>query len=196
MPGAVADARLDQYSRTGSRCESSWPWAPAPNNASLEATDRSEAWRTSTLTRIGPVDYLVIGFPVGKANFSGEIASELKRRIDGNTIRLLDLVMIIRGEDGSVEASELRDADDNEVDKLRGAGARPRDPARRKRHQRDRRITRARQSCPAGLGEHVAAPFGSAVRRSGGELLANGRIPTQALVAAVDADRQAANERA
>ena len=37
-----------------------------------------------------------------------------------------------------------------------------------------------------------AAPFGSAVRRSGGELLANGRIPTQALIAAVEADRQAA----
>ena len=37
-----------------------------------------------------------------------------------------------------------------------------------------------------------AAPFGSAVRTSGGELLANGRIPTQALIAAVEADRQAA----
>ena len=36
-----------------------------------------------------------------------------------------------------------------------------------------------------------AAAFGSAVRRSGGELLANGRIPTQALIAAVEADRQA-----
>ena len=36
-----------------------------------------------------------------------------------------------------------------------------------------------------------AAPFGSAVRRSGGQLLGNGRIPTQALVAAVQADREA-----
>jgi hypothetical protein len=37
-----------------------------------------------------------------------------------------------------------------------------------------------------------AAPFGSAVRRSGGQLVASGRIPTQALIAAVEADRQAA----
>jgi hypothetical protein len=37
-----------------------------------------------------------------------------------------------------------------------------------------------------------AAPFGSAIRRSGGELLANGRIATQALIAAVEADREAA----
>ena len=36
-----------------------------------------------------------------------------------------------------------------------------------------------------------AVPFGSAVRRSGGQLLGNGRIPTQALIAAVEADRQA-----
>ena len=41
-----------------------------------------------------------------------------------------------------------------------------------------------------------AAPFGSAVRRSGGELLGNGRIPTQALIAAVEADRQAGEKGA
>jgi hypothetical protein len=40
--------------------------------------------------------------------------------------------------------------------------------------------------------ENWAAPFGSAVRRSGGQLVASGRIPTQALIAAVEADRQAA----
>jgi hypothetical protein len=37
-----------------------------------------------------------------------------------------------------------------------------------------------------------AARFGSAVRRSGGELVATGRIPTQALIAAAEADRKAA----
>jgi hypothetical protein len=36
-----------------------------------------------------------------------------------------------------------------------------------------------------------AAPFGSAVRRSGGQLVASGRIPTQAIVAAIEADRAA-----
>jgi hypothetical protein len=41
-----------------------------------------------------------------------------------------------------------------------------------------------------------AAPFGSAVRRSGGELLGSGRIPTQALIAAAEADRQAATKGA
>ena len=146
---------------------------------------------------IGPVDYLVVGFPADKANFSGEMASELKALIDSNTIRVLDLVMIVRGEDGSIEASELRDADDSEVGELRAL-------------ERDLAILLAEEdvaevgaSLEPGTAAAVlvwenswAAPFGSAVRRSGGELLANGRIPTQALIAAVEADRRAATKGA
>ena len=141
---------------------------------------------------LGPVDYLVVGFPADKANFSGEMASELKALIDSNTIRVLDLVIVTRGEDGSVEASELRDADDSEIGELRAL-------------ERDLAILLAEEDIeeigaeldPGGAAAVLvwentwAAPFGSAVRRSGGELLGSGRIPTQALVAAVEADRQA-----
>ena len=141
---------------------------------------------------LGPVDYLVVGFPAGKADFSGEMASELKALIDSNTIRVLDLVMLVKGEDGSVEASELRDADDSEIGELRAL-------------ERDLAILLAGEDVEE-IGESLepgsaaavlvwentwAAPFGSAVRRSGGQLLGNGRIPTQALIAAVEADRQA-----
>ena len=52
---------------------------------------------------IGPVDYLVVGFPADKANFSAEMASELKTLMDSNTIRVLDLVSVTKDEDGSVE---------------------------------------------------------------------------------------------
>jgi uncharacterized protein DUF6325 len=141
---------------------------------------------------LGPVDYLVVSFPAEKANFSGEVASELKKLIDSNTIRVLDLVMIMKDEDGSVEASELRDADDSEVGELRAL-------------ERDLAILLAEEDIEE-IGETLepgsaaavlvwentwAAPFGSAVRRSGGELLGNGRIPIQAMIAAVEADRQA-----
>jgi Family of unknown function (DUF6325) len=141
---------------------------------------------------LGPVDYLVVGFPAEKANFSGEVASELKKLIDSNTIRVLDLVMIMKDEDGSVEASELRDADDSEIGELRAL-------------ERDLAILLAEEDIEE-IGETLepgsaaavlvwentwAAPFGSAVRRSGGELLGNGRIPIQAMIAAVEADRQA-----
>jgi uncharacterized protein DUF6325 len=146
---------------------------------------------------LGPVDYLVVGFPAGKANFSGEMASELKALIDSNTVRVLDLVVLTKADDGSVEAMELRDADDSEVGELRAL-------------ERDLAILLAEEDIEE-IGETLqpgsaaavlvwentwAAPFGSAVRRSGGELLGSGRIPTQALVAAVQADRQAAMEGA
>ena len=142
---------------------------------------------------IGPVDYLVVGFPAERAKFSGEMASQLKALIDSNTVRVLDLVMIVRDEDGSVEASELRDADDSDVGELRAL-------------ERNLALLLAEEdideigaSLEPGSAAAVlvwentwAAPFGSAVRRSGGGSLGNGWIPTQALVAAVEADRQAA----
>jgi hypothetical protein len=149
------------------------------------------------LDEIGPVDYLVVGFPADKANFSGEMASELKALIDSNTVRVLDLVVLTRGADGSVEATELREADDTEVGELRAL-------------ERDLAVLLAEEdveeigaSLEPGSAAAVlvwentwAAPFGSAVRRSGGQLLASGRIPSQALIAAVEADRQAAAEGA
>ena len=140
---------------------------------------------------LGPVDYLVVEFPADKANFSGEMASELRTLIDSNSIRVLDLVMILKEEDGSIEASELGDADDSEVGELA-------------RWKRDLAILLAEEdveeigaSLEPGSAAAVlvwentwAAPFGSAIRRSGGQLVTSGRIPTQALIAAVEADRQ------
>jgi Family of unknown function (DUF6325) len=146
---------------------------------------------------LGPVDYLVVGFPADQANFSGEMASELKLLIDSNTIRVLDLVLLTKGDDGAVEASELRDVDESEVGQLREL-------------ERDLAVLLAEEdveeigaSLEPGSAAAVlvwentwAAPFGSAVRRSGGQLVTSGRIPTQALIAAVEADRQAADKGA
>jgi hypothetical protein len=146
---------------------------------------------------LGPVDYLVVGFPAEEADFSGEMASELKRLVDNGTIRILDLVVVAKGEDGAVEAAELRDHDDSELGELRGL-------------ERDLAILLAEEdieevgaSLEPGSAAAVlvwenswAARFGSAVRRSGGQMLGNGRIPTQALIAAVAADRHTAMERA
>ena len=105
--------------------------------------------------------------------------------------------MIVKGEDGSVEATELRDADDSEIGELR---ALERDLAILLAQEDIKQI---RASLEPGSAAAVlvwentwAAPFGSAVRRSGGELLGNGRIPTQALIAAVEADRDAPTEGA
>ena len=144
---------------------------------------------------LGPVDYLVVRFPAEKANFSGEMASELKALIDTRTIRVLDLVILTKDDDGSIEAAELRDVDDSDVGELRGL-------------ERDLAVLLAEEDVEQ-IGEMLepasaaavlvwenswAAPFASSIRRSGGELVTTGRIPTQALIAAVEADRAAAEK--
>jgi len=137
---------------------------------------------------LGPVDYLVVRFPADNANFSGEMVSELKTLIDSNTVRVLNLVVLTKVDDGSVEATELRDADDSEIGELRDLAI----------LLAEKDIEEIGESLEPGIAAAVvvwentwAVPFGAAVRRSGGQLLGNGRMPTQALIAAVEADRQA-----
>jgi hypothetical protein len=142
---------------------------------------------------LGPVDYLVVSFPEDKARFSGEMATELRALIENNTIRVLDLVILTKADDGSIDAAELRDVDDSEAGELRDL-------------ERELAILLAEEDVEQ-IGEMLqpasaaavlvyentwAAPFASAIRRSGGELVSSGRIPTQALIAAVEADRESA----
>ena len=139
------------------------------------------------LDELGPVDFVIVEFPAGKANFTGEMADELVALVEAGTIRLIDVLILVKDDDGSVEAMELSDLDDlgplqaleaelaeflaeEDVDHLAAAM----DPG-----------------SVAGVIVYEnlwAAPFASAARRSGGQLIANGRIPIQAIIAAVEAD--------
>jgi hypothetical protein len=65
-------------------------------------TDRS-------LDELGPVDYLIVEFPVGAQNFTGEGADELIRLHDAGTIRIMDILILQKGMDGTVMAQELGD---------------------------------------------------------------------------------------
>jgi hypothetical protein len=138
---------------------------------------------------LGPVDYLVVEFPADKASFSGEMAAELTSLVDRELVRVLDLVLLEKTEDGSVEVAELAHADEAAVGELLSL-------------EGDLAMLLAEEDV-AKIGEIIepgsiaavlvyenrwAAPFGSAVRRSGGQLVANGRIPTQALLAAMEPD--------
>jgi len=59
---------------------------------------------------IGPVEYIIVGFPGNK--FNGEILPELAKLVDGGTIRILDLVIITKDADGNVAAIDYEDHDD------------------------------------------------------------------------------------
>ena len=137
---------------------------------------------------LGPVDYVVVEFPADRANFSGEMAAELKALVEPGVIRVLDLILLKKELDGSVEGFESHDFGDIDLGGLREL------------EQSSRCCSpRSIESIGAALApgsvaavlvwENVwAAPFGSAVRRSGGQLVASGRIPIQAIAAVIDAD--------
>ena len=63
----------------------------------------------TALDELGPVDYLVVEFPAGASNFTGEMAAELLALVDSGTIRVIDVLILTKDADGSVEATELGD---------------------------------------------------------------------------------------
>ena len=65
-------------------------------------TDRS-------LDELGPADYLIVEFPAGAQNFTGEGAAELVKLHDAGIIRLMDILILVKEDDGSVDAMELSD---------------------------------------------------------------------------------------
>jgi hypothetical protein len=145
--------------------------------------------------QLGPVDYLVVGFPADKADFSGAMADELKKLLDGGTIRVLDLVMVTKGEDGSVAAAELRDHDESDVGELRSLETDLSLVLAFEDVERVGADLEPGSTAAVLVWENTwAAPLASAIRHSGGELIGQGRIPTQALIAAAEEDRAAAEE--
>ena len=140
-----------------------------------------------TLDELGPVDYLIIEFPAGQQNFTGEGADELLRLHDAGIIRIMDILILRKDEDGSVDAMELSD-----LPELGEIGRLETELAQTLAEDDVEHLAAAMDpGSVAGVlvYENVwAAPFASAMRRAGGQLIANGRIPIQALIAAVEAD--------
>jgi hypothetical protein len=150
---------------------------------------------SSDLDVLGPVDYLVVEFPAAKANFSGEMAAQLGSLVDRELIRVLDLLVLRKEQDGSVEVAELHELSASDVGEMLELEA---DLAMLLAEEDVEAIGGALE--PGSVAAVLvyenswAGPFASSVRRSGGQLVANGRIPTQALLAAVGADAQAVEE--
>jgi Family of unknown function (DUF6325) len=144
---------------------------------------------------LGPVDYVVVEFPADQANFSGEMAAELSALIERGTVRVLDLILLKKELDGTVEGFESHDFGDVDLGGLRELET---ELALLLAEEDVEAIGAALEPGTVAavlVWENVwAAPFGAAVRRSGGQLAASGRIPIQALAAAVEADESMTKE--
>jgi hypothetical protein len=140
-----------------------------------------------SLDELGPVDYLVVEFPAGAQNFTGESAAELVRLHDAGIIRVMDLIIIGKAEDGTVMAQELGDLDD--LGELARIETQLAETLAEEDVQRFGAVMEPGSVGAVLVFENLwAAPFASAVRHAGGQLIANGRIPIQAIIAAVEAD--------
>jgi hypothetical protein len=141
----------------------------------------------TSLDDLGPVDFVVVEFPAGAKNFTGEMATELLKLVDAGTIRIIDVLILDKNEDGSVDVTELSDVEQLGELQAIEAGLAELLAA----DDVDHLAAAMEPGSTAGvlIWENLwAAPFASAARRSGGQLIANGRIPIQAIIASIEAD--------
>jgi hypothetical protein len=137
---------------------------------------------------LGPVDWIVVEFP--GARFDGSVLPILVDLEERGIIRVLDLVVLKKDADGGLEFFELSDLDESEIGGLRD------DERELAMLLSEDDVVNVAAAVEPGSAAAVlvwentwAAPFGSAVRKVGGQLVASGRIPVQALLAAIEADR-------
>ena len=141
----------------------------------------------TSLDELGPVDYAVVEFPAGASNFTGEMVKELLTLVNAGTIRVIDVLILTKDADGTVEATELSDGGElGELQVLQAGRAGVLATA-----DVEHLAAAMEPGSTAGvlIWENLwAAPFAAAARRSGGQLIANGRIPIQAIIASIEAD--------
>jgi len=134
---------------------------------------------------LGPIGYLIVEFPGNK--MTGEGLPILVDLVDRGLIRILDLAFITKQTDGSVQALDLKDLGDGEIDLtvFDGAGSGLMDNS----DFADAAAT-IEPGSAAGIliyENRWAAPFAQALRRGGAQLVAAGFVPLDALAASLDA---------
>jgi Family of unknown function (DUF6325) len=136
------------------------------------------------LEEMGPIDWILVEF---SGPPSGAAAPHLLDLVERGLIRILDLVIVNKDEDGEITLMEVTDLDgDGALDLAVFEGA-------RSGILGDDDANEAAEAMEAGTSAVLllyenrwAAPFAVAVRKSGGQLVASGRIPVQSIIAALD----------
>jgi hypothetical protein len=135
------------------------------------------------LEELGPIDYIVIEWPGRQP--TGEAAPLILDLHDRGIIRILDVAFMIKDEDGNAASVSLEDFGANEFSEFEGASS---------GLLGDEDLDEAANALEPGTSAAVllwenrwAAPVAVALRRSGGQLVASGRIPVQAILASLEA---------
>jgi len=135
------------------------------------------------IEEMGPVDYIVLEWPGRQPK--GDVAPMIVDLVDRGIIRVLDVAFMVKNEDGTVDSIELGELEDGGFGEFEGASS-------GLIGQDD--LEEAAAALDPGTSAAVliwenrwAAPVAIALRRSGGQLVASGRLPIQSIVAALEA---------
>ena len=135
---------------------------------------------------IGPVDYLIVEWPPGKEP-TGEGLDQIVSLSDRGIIRVLDLVFVEKSKDGSISGLAITDVDaDGALDLVQFDGASSGLLGQEDYDEAGAAIEPGTKAAILLYENRWAAPFVTAVRRSGAQVVANGRIPVDAVLEALD----------
>jgi hypothetical protein len=135
------------------------------------------------MTEIGPVEYIVVGFPGNE--FKGEIAPALGDLVEAGTIRIIDIAFAGKNENGDVTAFELSDLDSDVQSALEKLGAEPTGLFSEEDLMAVAETLDPNSSAAVLAWENVwAKPVAAAIRDAGGELYDYDRVPHEVVMAA------------
>jgi hypothetical protein len=136
---------------------------------------------------IGPVDFLILEWPPG-AEPNGEGLVEIVNLVDRGIVRVLDLAFVKKDEDGSVAGILIADLDgDGTLDLAQFEGAGSGLMTQDDYDEAGAALEPGASAAIIVFENSWAAPFVSAVRRNGAQVVASGRIPVSDVLAALEA---------
>ena len=137
-------------------------------------------------TEIGPIDYLVVEFP--GSHMTGEGLPLLADLVDRGIIRILDLVFVKKELDGSIVGLAIADFDaDGDLDLAVFEGASSGILGQDDIDEAGGALEPGNSAAVLVYENTWAGPLAAAIRRGGGQFVAGGRIPAEAVLAALDA---------
>jgi hypothetical protein len=141
---------------------------------------------SETEIELGPIDYLIVEWPPGKEP-TGEGLNVLVDLTERGLIRVIDLAWVMKDQDGTVKGLALTDLDaDGSLDLVKFEGASSGLLGEDEYQEAGAALEPGTSAAILVYENRWAAPFASALRRSGAQLVASGRIPVNALLEKLD----------
>jgi hypothetical protein len=138
------------------------------------------------LDEMGPIDYVILEWP-GEQPDASDVAPMIRDLVDRGIIRIIDIAFVAKDADGSVSALELGELGASAAGFAEFDGASAGLIAFDDLEEAAAALEPGTTAAVLVWENRWAAPIAVALRRSGGQLVASGRIPVQAVLASLDA---------